>query len=150
MKLKVIIEEESYSLPIDPDFLNQAVSFFDSMDNDMNKGWQMGRDWIEHPTPHQRLLIVADKLYSALENRDKKLTMMMAGYILSRAPHVTSIEMDVTGEMGHDFRENENQPTSPAAGTSVREQLNKMEAMQQASNAKPRKWSMGRISSYRF
>ena len=131
MKLKVIIEEQNFSLGIDPEFLQKAAGFFDKMDSDMDKGWQMGREWVERPTPEQKLIIVADKLLTALENNEKNSGMMMAGYIKSRAPQIAAIEMDVTGEMGHDFQEESAADTGslhPQAAT--RSKLNKMDTMQ--------------------
>ena len=148
MKLKVIIEEQTLTLPIDPEFLNRATEFFDNMDNDMGKGWQMGRDWVEKPDPHQRLTIVADKLLTALENNDQKLGMMMAGYIKSRAPQVDIIEMDVTGEMGHDFQETEQPPAAENHAASQRTGLSKLDAMQQAGKEISRVFKSGK--QYKF
>ena len=149
MILEVIIEEQSFPLKLDPDFIKNAASFFDTMDKDMEKGWQMGRDWIEKPTPHQKLTIVADKLYTAIDNDEKNKGMMMAGYIRSRAPLVTAIEIDVTGEMGHDFIEEEQIATTPppARDTSA-PKLNKMEAMQQASKEVSKVFKTGK--QYKF
>lgn len=149
MILKVIIEEQSFSLPIDPDFLQKAASFFDNMDRDMDKGWQMGRDWIEKPDPQQKLTIVADKLLTAIENDEKNTGMMMAGYIKSRAPQVAIIEMDVTGEMGHDFQEDAPAPTLPAqTPASSRNKLSKLDAMQQAGKEVSRVFKAGK--QYKF
>jgi hypothetical protein len=150
MILKVIIEEQSFSLPIEEAFLQQAASFFDKMDLDMSKGWQMGRDWIESPDHDQKLRIVADKLLTAIENEEKKTGMMMAGYIKSRAPDTETIEMDVTGEMGHDFQQNETVvPTStiPPPNQPL-PKLDKMAAMQQAGNEVSRVFKSGK--QYKF
>lgn len=161
MMLKVIIEEQSFSLPLDDGFIDKAAAFFDKMDQDMDKGWQMGRDWIERPDPMQKLVIVADKLLTAIENEEQQTGMLMAGYIKSRAPKVTSIEMDVTGEMGHDFRENEDQATeafvnySPtptdtetANVSEAPQKLDKLSAMQQAGNEVSRVFKTGK--QYKF
>ena len=147
MKLKVIIEDQSFSLPVAPEFLQKAASFFDNMDKDMDKGWQMGRDWIEKPSSQQKLAIVADKLLTAIENDEKNTGMMMAGYIKSRAPQVATIEMDVTGEMGHDFFEETTQAAVPRQQTK-RSNLSKMEAMQQAGNEVSRVFKAGK--QYKF
>ncbi len=139
--------------------MNQAAGFFTKMDEDMDRGWQMGRDWIEKPDFHQRLVIAADKLLTALENNDKNLGMMMAGYIHSRAPKVTVVEMDITGELGHDFIEQQQeqempfavqQQTAPAANptTAGSGAMNKISAMQQAGKEVSRVFKAGK--QYKF
>ncbi len=161
MILKILLEEQSIPLSIEDDFLKQADSFFNKMDEDMNKGWQMGRDWIEKPDFQQRLTIVADKLLTALENNEKSSGIMMAGYIISRAPSVSVIEMDITGEMGHEFIEDESQlepaiseahhgsdnrpapAAAPAAG-----KMDKISAMQQAAKEVSRVFKAGK--QYKF
>ena len=148
MKLKVIIEEQTLTLPIDTDFVEKAAGFFDNMDNDMSKGWQMGREWVEKPDPQQKLTIVADKLLTALENDDKRLGMMMAGYIKSRAPQVATIEMDVTGEMGHDFQEEEIPANTASSATVQRSGLSKLDAMQLAGQEVSRVFKVGK--QYKF
>ncbi len=158
MILKIIIEEQVIDLKLEADFVQSAAGFFDRMDEDMNKGWQMGRDWVERPNQMQRLIIAADKLLTALENNDRKIGMMMAGYIRSRAPLVTKIEMDITGELGHDFTE-EQQPinTAETAAPATGEQpasapkrtgLNKLEAMQLAGKEVSRVFKVGK--QYKF
>lgn len=157
MILNIIIEEQSIPLKLEQDFLDSAASFFEKMDADMNNGWQMGRDWIEKPNQMQRLVIAADKLLTALENNDRNLGMMMAGYIRSRAPLVTRIEMDVTGEMGHDFVEESIQPEMTATATPTptptpqpagKKQLSKIEAMKQAGKEVSRVFKTGK--QYKF
>ena len=161
MTLKVIIEDETYTLPVAEDFVQKAASFFDKMDSDMENGWQMAREWVERPDSQQRLTIVADKLLTAIENDEKNTAMMMVGYIRSRAPSVTKIEMDVTGEMGHDFIETESAPEQsmldadpsmkstplrPSSGQ--RSGLDKMTAMQMAGNEVSRVFKAGK--QYKF
>ena len=150
MLLKVVIEEQTFSLPVEESLIRQAEAFFNKMDMDMDKGWQMGREWVENPSPQQRLTIAADKLLTALENEDKKVGMMMAGYICSRAPNISRIEMDVTGEMGHDFIENvQNQTAQPTTtGTEPTKPKTKMEALQQAGNEVSRVFKSGK--QYKF
>lgn len=161
MTLKVIIEDESYTLPVEDEFINKAASFFDKMDADMDKGWQMAREWVENPDAQQKLTIVADKLLTAIENDEKHTAMMMVGYIRSRAPSVSKIEMDVTGEMGHDFVKTQNSPEAsmldadpsmkntplrPTPGQ--RTGLDKMTAMQMAGNEVSRIFKVGK--QYKF
>ncbi len=161
MTLKVIIEEQTFTLPVEDSFLEKAASFFDKMDADMDKGWQMAREWVEKPDSQQKLTIVADKLLTAIENDEKHTAMMMVGYIRSRAPSIIKIEMDVTGEMGHDLIETENnsepslldadpsmQNTPLRPSTQQRSGLDKMTAMQMAGNEVSRVFKAGK--QYKF
>ena len=99
MQLKAIVEDELYELQVPDDLLEKARDFFAQMDRDMDQGWQMGREWVESPNREQRCQIAADKLLTALENRNARLGRLMAGYILARLPGVETVEIDVTGEM---------------------------------------------------
>lgn len=154
MMLKVVIEDQTFKLGVEQDFLDQAEDFFLKMDADMDKGWQMGRDWIEKPSAQQKLVIVADKLLTAIENDDSRIGMMMAGYIKSRAPAVEMIEMDITGEMGHDFRETEISQAAAASSTASvtasqkRTGLDKLSAMQLAGKEVSRVFKAGK--QYKF
>lgn len=99
MNLTVIVDEEVLELNVPEALLEQASDFFAKMDADMDMGWQMSRDWVPAPDSLQRCQIAADKLLTALENKDHNLGRLMAGYILSRMPTAKSIEFDLTGEM---------------------------------------------------
>ena len=153
MILKIHFDEQTVSLNLEEDFLRQAAGFFTKMDADMDNGWQMGRDWIEKPDFHQRLVIAADKMLTALENNDRNLGMMMAGYIHSRAPRVTVIELDITGQLGHDFIEDEINPApsfTPQSTVSAVNNgpLDKISAMQQAGKEVSRVFKAGK--QYKF
>jgi hypothetical protein len=98
MILKLILDEQIYELNVPESLVAQAQDFFAKMDRDMDQGWQMGREWIEHPDRLQRCQIVADKLLTALETENHDLGRLMAGYIVSRVPEIDSLEPDPTGE----------------------------------------------------
>ncbi|MEJ2307718.1 MAG: hypothetical protein P8Z78_00215 [Gammaproteobacteria bacterium] len=99
MELKVIIEEELYTLNVPDQLIEEATDFFDKMDADMDAGIQMSRTWVENPDKIQRLQAVANKLLTALETGNENLGRMMAAYILSRAPNIDLIDMDTSGDM---------------------------------------------------
>ncbi|MGD2117756.1 MAG: hypothetical protein PVG66_05310 [Chromatiales bacterium] len=153
MILKVVVEDQSFNLNLEESFLERASGFFDKMDADMDNGWQMGRDWIERPDAMQKLTIVADKLLTAIENDEKQTGLMMAGYIVSRAPQVEMIEMDITGEMGHHFEMRQQpQPVVATASPQVQPQasggLSKMEALQEAGKQVSKVFKSGK--QYKF
>ena len=99
MILKVIVDDQLFELNVPDGFMEQAGNFFDQMDQDMDQGWQMSREWVAAPSREQRCQIVANKLLTALENENHKLGRLMAGYILSRMPEVDSMELDTSGEI---------------------------------------------------
>jgi hypothetical protein len=100
MELKVIIDDQLYTLNVPDEIIEGATDAFDRMDRDMDKGWQMGRDWVENPGVEDRVRIVGDKLLSALEREDHNLGRVMAAYILSRVPQLDTLVLDTTGEIG--------------------------------------------------
>ena len=99
MKLNIIVDERTNAFEVPDDILVEAKEFFDKLDADMNKGWQMSRDWVENPDAEQRCQIAADKLLTAIETDNEKLLMLMAAYILHTLPGVKSVNIDVTGDM---------------------------------------------------
>jgi len=99
MILKAIIDDHEYSLNVPETVITQGEEYFARLDVDMDQGWQMSREWVQHPNQMERCQIVADKLLTALENENEKLGMLTAGYILSRMPDVDTVEIDIRGEI---------------------------------------------------
>ena len=99
MKLNVFLDNETHSVDIPDHILNEAEEFFQKMDRDMERGWQMGREWVESPTATHKCQIAADKLLTALETDNKAMMLLMAGYIVSRYPRATGVQIDTSGEM---------------------------------------------------
>ncbi len=99
MILNVIIDDTTHKCEVPPYFLQEGEDFFIKMDRDMDKGWQMSRTWTDNPDKANRCQIVADRLLTAIETENQKLAVLMAGYILSRMPGVTAVDIDLTGDM---------------------------------------------------
>lgn len=99
MKLNIIVDGRSNAFDVPDNLLEEAIDFFDKLDADMDRGWQMSRDWVENPNPEQRCQIAADKILTAIETENEKLLMLMAAYILRTMPGVTGINIDITGDM---------------------------------------------------
>lgn len=159
MILKAIIEDQVYELNVPESLLSGASDFFDQLDRDMDAGWQMSRDWVDAPNREQRAQIVADKLLTALEKDNERLGMMMAGYLLSRLPHLESVEMDITGEIQNTefhFREQavsdggfatldaSPQTEGLISNAGVPRGLSRMKAMAQAGNEVTKVFKVGR------
>ncbi|MCK5395227.1 MAG: hypothetical protein KAJ32_04505, partial [Gammaproteobacteria bacterium] len=96
MKLNIIVEGRSNAFEVPDRLLVDARDFFDKLDADMNRGWQMSRDWVENPTAEQRCQIAGDKILTAIETDNEKLLMLMAAYILRTLPGVKTINIDIT------------------------------------------------------
>lgn len=99
MLLNVYIEDLHYPLDIPEALLTDAEAFFARMDTDMDKGWQMSRQWVESPDRTERCQIVADKLMVALNAENYQMVSMMGAYILSRMPGVKGVRIDTSGEI---------------------------------------------------
>ena len=99
MKLNIIVEGRTNAFDVPDSLLVEAKDFFDKLNTDMDKGWQMSRDWVDMPTPEQRCQIAGDKILTAIEQDNEKLLMMMAAYILHTLPGVKTIHIDTTGDM---------------------------------------------------
>ena len=155
MILNVVIDDQLLELNVPQEFLDQAQDFFAKMDADMDRGWQVNREWVERPERMLRAQIAADKLLTALENEDDKLGRLMAGYIVSRVPEIESLELSAAGETRDHIIRTGDAPADPAvtaqapiAHAGVPTGLSKMEAMAQASKDVSKVFKMGR--QYRF
>ena len=99
MKLNIIIDGCSNAFDVPDGLIVEAKDYFDKLDTDMDKGWQMSRDWVECPDAAQRCQVAADKILTAIETDNEKMLMLMAAYILRTMPGVKSINIDITGDM---------------------------------------------------
>ncbi len=158
MKLKIIVDERSYSVDVPPVMLQQAEDFFKKMDRDMDAGWQMGTEFIESPDQVQRCQIAANKLLTSISSTNETMVLLMAGYILKRLPGVTAVDIDTAGEMLHtEMIYDEAKPAAaktapraaaPTPSASLKSKLNKLEAMEQAGKDVTKVYQVGK--SYRF
>mgnify|MGYP000312412896 CR=1 FL=1 len=99
MQLRITVAEQTRVMPIPDGLLRDAEEFFRKMDRDMDRGWQMSREFVEQPNKLQRCQIAAHKLLGALSSGNMALATLMAGYIVTRLPGVSGVDIDSTGEM---------------------------------------------------
>ena len=99
MILNVVVQEQVYPVKVPDELVEEAGDFFARLDADMDRGWQMSRDWVDNPTLEQRCQIVGDKMLTAMDHDNKKLMLLLCAYILARVPGVTGIRIDTNGEM---------------------------------------------------
>ena len=99
MILKVIVNDQTFPINIPDQLVAEAEKLFQKMNADMDKGWQMSRKWVDSPDARQRCQIAADKMLTAIENENSKMTTLMAAYILKHMPGLEAIDIDTTGDM---------------------------------------------------
>lgn len=97
--LNVYIEDRHYPLDVPEALITDAEEFFAGMDRDMDKGWQMSRQWVDHPDATERCQVVAGKLMMALNADNAQMVSLMGGYILSRMSGVKGVRIDTSGEI---------------------------------------------------
>ena len=151
MDLKVIIDDEIYTLNVPDEIIRGAEDFFARMDRDMDQGWQMSRDWVPNPDRVQRIQIVGDRLLTALENENHDLGRMMAAYILSRAPDIETLDLDTEGEIQNtevNFRGQGESALSFASAHDTRPSMPNPELRAEAENQVSTVFKMGRQYSF--
>jgi hypothetical protein len=99
MRFKVVIGEQVYAVEVPEELLREAAEFHARLDRDMDRGWQMSRQFVERPDPMQRCQIVADKLLTSIVQENESTAMLMAGYIALRMPGAIGVDIDTSGEM---------------------------------------------------
>lgn len=99
MRFRVIVGDQVYAIELPADRLPDSAEFFARMDRDMDRGWQMSRDYVERPDQTQRCQIVADKLLTSVIHNNQTTALLMAGYIVTRMPGVIGVDVDTSGEM---------------------------------------------------
>jgi hypothetical protein len=99
MRFKVIVGEQVYAVEVPHELLGEARAFHDKLDADMDRGWQMSREFVARPDRLQRCQIVADKLLTSLTQGNEATAMLMASYIALRMPGVVGVDIDTEGEM---------------------------------------------------
>jgi hypothetical protein len=99
MHFKVIVGEQEYAVQVPEDLLEGARAFHDKLDADMDRGWQMSREFVARPDRLQRCQIVADRLLTSLSQGNEATAMLMASYIALRMPGAIGVDIDAQGEM---------------------------------------------------
>lgn len=99
MILKVTINEKTFPLEVGEEMVRDAQDAFRKMDEDMDRGWQMSRIWVDHPDDLQRCQIAADKMLTAVQQEKTATVGLMAAYIVNRIPGIQAIDIDTSGDM---------------------------------------------------
>ena len=98
LTLTILIGEEERHVTLSSEMIADAEHTLSRMDRDMDKGWQLGRRFIEHPGTIERCQIAADRLLTALHTQNEASMSLMSAYILSRLKDVQSVNLNTEGE----------------------------------------------------
>ncbi|MHB8747335.1 MAG: hypothetical protein ACYC7I_12570 [Gammaproteobacteria bacterium] len=99
MIFNVYVDDRTFQIEVPAEILEDGPAFYAKMDLDMDQGWQMSREFVEHPDILNRCQIAADKLLTALHKDNRNLLLLMAGYILTRMPTAHGVVIDTAGEI---------------------------------------------------
>jgi hypothetical protein len=99
MRFKVVIGTQVYAVEVPENLLHDAEEFHAKLDRDMDRGWQMSREFVAQPDRLQRCQIVADKLLTSITQDNQASAMLMAAYIALRMPGAIGVDIDAEGEM---------------------------------------------------
>jgi len=99
MILNISIEDQKYPIDVPDEIISQATGYFEKVDGDMDKGWQMSRSWVDNPNVEQRCQIVADKILGAFEQENKKYLVLLSAYILAKLPGIKTVYVSTNGEI---------------------------------------------------
>lgn len=99
MKLNVYVNELMKQVDVPSEMLHDAEAIYEKIDKDLDQGWQMSREWMDKLDTLQRCKVVADRLLTAIENENEPSTMLMAGYIMSRMPHIKTVHIATDGDI---------------------------------------------------
>ena len=99
MRFRVVVADQVYRVDVPEDLLREAGEFHARLDRDMDRGWQMSREFVERPDRLQRCQIVADRLLTSLVQGNDATAMLMASYIALAMPGAIGVDIDAAGEM---------------------------------------------------
>ena len=104
MNVDVEFDDASVSIDIPSELLHEAQDYFDKLDSDMDRGWQMSRWWVPNLDAVQRCQVVADKLLTAIQDSNEQYASLLCAYILSKLPATHRILINTKGQIqGNEF-----------------------------------------------
>lgn len=149
MKLDAVIDDRTHRIDIPAEMLDEGEEFFAKMDRDMDRGWQMGPEFVEHPDTVQRCQIVANKLLTSHAVENRLMVQLMAAYIVKRLPNVKVVNIDTDGEMLHtEFLYEENAHRTRPGAAAPRRTLSEDDARSQVEKDVSQIYKVGK--AWRF
>ena len=99
MILNVYVDEHCHAIDVADEIITQAHDYFAIIDQDLDKGYQMSRQWVESLTVEQRCQVVADKMLTALETDKQRSLSLLAAYIFYKVPTIKALHLNLEGDM---------------------------------------------------
>ncbi len=99
MILNVVVDGNTFPIEVPDHLVRDAGEFFDKIDADMDKGYLVGREWVDNPTLEHRVQVVADRMLTAMETENESMRVMMAAYILNRVPGIKGVRVATDGDI---------------------------------------------------
>ena len=91
MNFNINIDEESYTLEVTDELMQELQDAHKDMDDEYDRGIQLGRYWIDSPTLEQRCQLTANKVVSAIHQENIRQFYVTASYILSKFPNLKQV-----------------------------------------------------------
>ena len=99
MILEITINGKTHPAEVPEALLDEAEDFFLKLDQDMDRGCQMSRQWVDSPSIEQRCQIVADRIWTAVHKKNRAMVGLGSAYILKRMPGVRRVDIDTSGDI---------------------------------------------------
>ncbi|RDH81069.1 MAG: hypothetical protein DIZ80_13195 [endosymbiont of Galathealinum brachiosum] len=91
MNFNITIDEESYTLEVKDELMQELQNVHNDMDAEFDKGIQLGRYWIDTPDLEQRCQFTANNVVSAIHQEKIRDFYLQASYILSKFPDLKRV-----------------------------------------------------------
>ena len=96
--LNILVDDQERKIHLTQDMIQEAEAILTKMDQDMNKGWQLARQFIDNPTVLQRCQIASNRLLTSLHTGNQATVSLMSCYIVSRLDSVDTVVVNSEGE----------------------------------------------------
>jgi len=91
MNFNITIDEESYTLEVTNELMQELQSTHNEMDAEYDKGLQLGRYWLDAPNLEQRCQLTANKVVGAIHQENIRQFYITASYILAKFPNLKQV-----------------------------------------------------------
>ncbi len=91
MNFNITIDEESYTLEVKDELMQELENIHKDMDEEYDKGIQLGRYWIDTPDLEQRCQLTANKVVSAIHQEKVRDFYLHSSYILRKFPELKRV-----------------------------------------------------------
>jgi len=94
MNFNITIDQEPYTLEVSDALLDEFQEVIKDLDADYDRGFQLGRYWIESPSDEERCQLVANQVVNALHQDDVRQFYIMSAYLFSKFPTLKMVSLN--------------------------------------------------------